>query len=194
MDIIRAFIAIDIDKHNKQKISGIISYLKTANADIKWITENQIHLTLKFLGNIEQNKIQDISKILKSIAMDFSPFNIQFSGIGAFPNILHPRVIWLGMNKGKESLKLLNNKIETELERLGIRKEKREYKAHLTLGRVRTLKNVSKLITLINEAKFHPQEEIKIDKLILFQSTLTAKGAIHSPLSNVYLSTPVGEV
>ena len=182
MNTIRAFIAVEIDPKNKQKLCDLIIQLKKSNPDIKWATENQMHLTLKFLGNIEQNMVQKISEVLKSIADNFNVFTIQFSKIGAFPNMRRPRVIWLGIDKGAEFLKLLNNKIETELEKLGFKKENREYKTHLTLGRVKSLKNISELIRLIDEADFQSQDEIKIDKLILFQSTLTPKGAIYTPL------------
>jgi len=142
-----------------------------------------MHLTLKFLGNIEQENVQKISDVLKTIAAVFSAFNIQFSQIGAFPNHERPRVIWLGIEKGSEALRLLNNKIECELEKIGFQKEKREYKSHLTLGRVKSLKNISGLSRLINEAEFQFQDEIKIDRLILFQSTLTSKGALYTPLT-----------
>jgi len=183
VNTIRAFIAIEIDPPHKEKISALISHLKKSNADIKWVTENQMHLTLKFLGNIEQENVQKISDVLKTIAAVFSAFNIQFSQIGAFPNHERPRVIWLGIEKGSEALRLLNNKIECELEKIGFQKEKREYKSHLTLGRVKSLKNISGLSRLINEAEFQFQDEIKIDRLILFQSTLTSKGALYTPLT-----------
>ena len=181
--MIRAFIAVEIDAPHKEKLSALISYLKKSNASVKWVTENQMHLTLKFLGNIGQENVQKISGVLKATAGDFSTFNILFSKIGAFPNYERPRIIWLGIEKGKESLKLLNNKVECELEKIGFSKEKREYKAHLTLGRVKSLKNIPGLSRLINEADLQFQDEIKIDKLILFQSTLTPKGAIYTPLT-----------
>lgn len=142
-----------------------------------------MHLTMKFLGNIEQSKVQKISKLLKNIASDFNSFTIQFSNIGGFPNMQRPRVVWMGIKKGSESLKHLNNKVECELEKIGFEKEKREYKAHLTLGRVKSLKNIPDLTRLINEAVLQFQGKIIIDKLMLFQSTLTPKGAIYTPLA-----------
>jgi len=181
--MIRAFIAVEIDKTNKQRLSKLISDLKKSNTDIKWVGENQMHLTLKFLGNIEQDRVQVISGALKSIADNFKGFNIRLSKIGAFPNLRRPRVIWLDIDKGAEELKSLSNKIEIELEKIGFKKEKREFKAHLTLGRVRSLKVIENLEKIINETDFQPPNEIKIDKLILFQSTLTPKGAIYTPLS-----------
>ncbi|MFC1666716.1 RNA 2',3'-cyclic phosphodiesterase [Candidatus Omnitrophota bacterium] len=181
MNTIRAFIAVEIDPPNKQKLSELISKLKRSNADIKWATENQMHLTLKFLGNIQENKIRDISLVLKSITDNVSEFYIRLSAIGTFPNMKRPRVIWMGIDNSRP-LKALSNKIETELEKIGTQRENREYKAHFTLGRVRTSKNIPGLMKLLNEVDFCSQDEIKIDKIILFQSTLTPKGAIYTPL------------
>ena len=182
--MIRAFIAAEIDLPNKKKISDLISELKKSKADVKWITENQIHITLKFLGNTGEEQIQKISGVLDGISRNFSAFDIRFSKLGAFPNMKRPRVIWIGVEKGGDLLSSLNEKIETELEKIGFTKEKREYKAHLTLGRVKSLKNITSLTESIDKIDFQPTGEIKIDRLTLFQSTLTPKGAIYSPLSN----------
>lgn len=187
MNTIRAFIAVEIGHPHKQKILDLVTQLKKTNADIKWATENQMHLTLKFLGNIEQGKVGEISNILKDIADDSSAFSIQFSKIGAFPNMRRPRVIWIGVEEGDEPLKLLNNRIETGLEKLGFKKEDREYKSHLTLGRVKSLKNISELVKLIDKANLQFQDEIKINELTLFQSTLTPKGAIYTPIAYHHL-------
>ncbi len=181
--MIRAFIAVEIDLPNKQKISGLISELKKTKADVKWITENQIHITLKFLGNIDEERVQKISDALDHISKNSKTFDVRFSELGAFPNMKRPRVIWIGVEKGGDLLKLLNKKIEIELEKLGFVKEKREYKAHLTLGRVKSLNNITSLAESIDKIEFQPTGETKIERLILFQSTLTPKGAIYSPLS-----------
>ncbi|MEK6732705.1 MAG: RNA 2',3'-cyclic phosphodiesterase [Candidatus Omnitrophota bacterium] len=195
MPSIRAFIAVEIDPQTKQKISALVSSLKKSDADVKWITEDQMHLTLKFLGNVEQSKIQEISAALNSISTNFSPFTIHLSNIGAFPNINHPRVIWLGIDIGAEELKILAEKIETGLEKLGFNpstslgtgKEDREFKAHLTLGRVKSSKNIANLIKLLKETVFSLNADIPIEEIILFQSTLFPKGAIYTKLWTAYL-------
>ena len=102
MNTLRTFIAVEIDSQTKQKISDLIASLKKSNADVKWVTKDQMHLTLKFLGNIEQNKVQEISDVLKSIADNFKPFSISLSAIAGFPNLNRPKVIWLGIEKGAE--------------------------------------------------------------------------------------------
>lgn len=183
MNTIRAFIAVEIDPQTKQKISGLISSLKKSNADVKWVAEEQMHLTLKFLGNIEQTKIQEISDTLNSISANSSPFTIHLSQLGAFPNIDHPRVIWLGIDKGADMLKTFAEKIELGLEKLRIKRETRGFKSHLTLGRVKSSKNMLNLVKLLKETAFYSETDISIDELILFQSTLTPKNAIYTILS-----------
>ena len=178
----RTFIAIEIDGINKKILSDVISSLKKSDTNIKWITQDQMHLTLKFLGNVEENTIKNISDAIKSIATNYKKFNLSFSKIGAFPNTKQPRVIWIGIEKGKNELKILNEKIEAECEKLGFEKEKREYRPHLTLGRVKSLKNITNLTNIIDETNFDPQGNVKINKLTLFKSTLTPKGAIYDVL------------
>lgn len=189
MSTIRAFIAVEIDPQTKQKISDLISSLKKSEADVKWINEEQMHLTLKFLGNIEQNKVQEISNALKSIADNFKPFSISLSNIGGFPNLNHPRVIWLGIDKGADTVKTLAEKIESGLEKLGFRKESREFKAHLTLGRIRSSKNMPNLTKLLKETTFSSENDVNITELILFQSALTSKGATYTVLSKNKFTT-----
>ena len=187
MSSMRAFIAVEIDPKAKQKISEFISILKKSEADVKWATEDQMHLTLKFLGNIYKDKIQGISDAISTISNNFKSFTINFSEIGAFPNINHPRVIWLGINKGSESLKILNNKIESALEKLGFTKESRKFEPHLTLARIRSSKNISNLKKLIGEISCDIGNEMPIGKLILFQSKLNPKGAVYSVLLEKFL-------
>jgi len=183
MGNIRAFIAVEIEDQAKQKILELITSLKKSSADIKWITENQIHVTLEFLGTIAQDKIKAISDNLSAISKDFKPFTITFFKIGAFPNLSHPKVIWLGIDKGAEALGELNKAIENNLEKLGFEKEIRGFKAHLTLGRVKSTKNISGLIDILEKQPLISIEPSQINSLTLFQSSLTPKGAIYSNLS-----------
>lgn len=185
--MIRSFIAVEIDPPKKQKLSALISNLKTSEAGVKWVNESQMHLTLKFLGDIKEEKVREISDTLKSVADTSSAFSIRLSSIGAFPNMHKPRVIWIDIDKGKEELKLLAGQIENELEKSGFTREKRGFKAHLTLGRVKSLKNISNLIGLIKKTEISLHDEIEIKEIILFRSTLKPTGAIYTPISRFNL-------
>ncbi|MBU1007356.1 MAG: RNA 2',3'-cyclic phosphodiesterase [Candidatus Omnitrophica bacterium] len=184
----RAFIAIDLDLAHKQKISGLISDLKQANADVKWANEGQLHITLKFLGNIGDIELEQVSGIIKDIAINTKTFAISLSGISVFPDTHRPNVVWVGIDKGADILKFLVDKIGSRLESAGLKKEKREFRAHLTLGRAKSLKNINYLTELIKKTDFRPTDKIEIKNIILFQSTLTPKGAVHTPLAKFKLS------
>lgn len=187
MGAIRAFIAVEIYDQAKQKISGLISNLKKSDTDLKWITEDQMHITLKFLGNVDKNAIQGISEEISNISSTFNSFRINFYKIGAFPDLKHPNVLWLGIDKGASDLKMLNKKIENALGKLGFKVENREFKPHLTLARIKSLKNISNLTKLVEEMDFNSWDDLEINKLALYQSSLTPKGAIHTIITEKYL-------
>jgi len=184
--MLRAFIAVEIDEQSKQKVLELVSCLKKSCADVKWLDETQMHLTLKFLGGVPADKINGISEALSGISGAFESFPITLSGIGVFPDLKHPAVLWLGVDKGAESLETLNDKIENALEKIGFQKEKRKFKPHLTLGRVKSSKNMPGLLKLIGNTSFEHKEDIKINELSLFQSALNPKGAIYNKLSTSF--------
>ena len=146
-----------------------------------------MHITLKFLGNIGKNSIQEISDEMSNISSVFNSFTINFHKIGAFPNLKHPNVLWLGIDKGASNLKMLNKEIENALGKLGFKEENREFKPHLTLARIRSLKNMSNLTKLIEETDFNLWDDLEINKLALYQSILNPKGAIHTIITEKYL-------
>lgn len=187
MASIRSFIAAEIDIETKQKITALISELKKSEADVKWLTENKIHITLKFLGDIETEKIDKISAVIKNCSGDFKKFAITLSDLGCFPDTTKPRVVWIGIANGKETLKSINTKIENELENIGIKKESRDFKAHITLGRVRSFKNTVDLTKKMKEINLENFREITVQDITLYQSTLTPKGAVYSPLETYEL-------
>lgn len=179
MNTFRAFIAVEIDGRARQKISELISNLKKSGADAKWITENQMHLTLKFLGNISEEDIQKISDALSGVSNNFNSFMINFSRIGAFPNLDHPAVLWLGVDKGADYLKTLAGEIENALEKSGFAREAREFQPHLTLARIKSPKNMPELARLARKTDFI-SGDVQINKLVLFKSRLSPKGAIYT--------------
>ena len=160
---------------------------------VKWVKPDGIHLTLKFLGNIPTSKISLIKEVLDSIAKETVSFQIALSKIGAFPKIDYPRVIWVGLEEGKDKTIELNRKLEERLEKIGFPKESRSFQPHLTLGRVKSSKNkggLKKSIELLNrdlppllscESK-KGGAKMTVSEIKLFKSTLTPKGAIYTCL------------
>lgn len=180
----RVFIAIPLNEEIHRELLLLQDRLRKSNADVKWANPSNIHLTLKFLGKIDDKQFENIKSSLKEIIKPHKPFDIYLSSIGAFPNINFPHVIWVGVDKGKKESGNLQKDIETVLLKIGFEKEKHGFTPHLTLGRVRSEKNKSQLIEAMEKEKdFTSQGKVSVNKITLFQSTLTAKGPIYTPLA-----------
>ncbi|MCM8783282.1 MAG: RNA 2',3'-cyclic phosphodiesterase [Candidatus Omnitrophica bacterium] len=180
---IRTFIAIEIPEPLRKEFSQLQNELKKSDADVKWVDPKNMHLTLKFLGNTEEKELREIKEVLEKNIQDTNPFEINFFRLGAFPKLDFPRVIWVGIEKGKENLTLLAEKIEKCLVQRGFPKEKKPYSCHLTLGRLRSFKNKDKLKKIFEERiNFRTENNLIVDKIFLFKSELTSLGPIYTKL------------
>lgn len=186
----RTFIAIELSDEIRSSLAQIESHLKYSGADVKWVDEKNIHLTLKFLGEIDEEKCDKIKAILDQIAGSTGSFEISVKDIGAFPKIDHPRVIWVGLDKGAAESKLLAEKIDETLSGIGFEKETRPFTAHLTIGRVRSSKNKQALKEKIGSFGLQEARNKRqvVSSIILFQSKLTPKGPIYTKLHEARLS------
>lgn len=181
-DAIRVFIAIELNKGIHSELASLQAVLKKSNADIKWVSPESIHLTLKFLGNIDPRKIKEIEKILNEIATGVEPFVLTLKDIGAFPNLDYPRIIWVGVESGAAQSEQFAKLLEEKLEKIGIPREDREFHAHITLGRVKSLKNKDNLKEIIEATKFEAGSAVDVNHLTLFKSQLTRDGSVYTPL------------
>lgn len=178
----RTFIAIELDEEIKKALTKIQSEFKNIDLDIKWVKPQNIHLTIKFLGEVKESKIPEINQALKETCNYIKPFVIETENLGVFPNIKFPRVIWAGLKEENEELKKLVNLLEEKLVKLKFSKEKRGFSAHLTLGRFRSQKNKEDFIEKLNQIKVaNLRQEVKSVKL--FKSTLTPQGPIYEELN-----------
>ena len=182
-ETIRVFIAIELDKETQSYLSNIQSELKETEADVKWVKSENIHLTLKFLGNIDLSKINQIKEILTKISQENTEFTIELSGIGAFPKMEYPRVIWIGIEKNQDKVIKITEDLQERLTTLGIPEENRPFQAHLTLGRVKSNLNRSILVEKLKNIKLPQKPSQSVNKLTLFKSTLTPGGPIYEILS-----------
>ncbi|MBL7071001.1 MAG: RNA 2',3'-cyclic phosphodiesterase [Candidatus Omnitrophica bacterium] len=185
-DKIRCFIAIELSKEIKQALEEIESKLQETIRGVKWVNPDNIHLTLKFLGNIEASAVEDIKKILDGAASGAGPFKIKLSNAGAFPDPARPRVIWIGIDEGTKESTDLADLIEQKAEPLGIEKEGRPFHPHLTLARVKFLKDRDSVKNAFTSLKV-PHAEMTAPKITLFQSNLTPQGAVYTPIHQVEL-------
>lgn len=186
----RTFIAIELSDEIKSSLSQIESHLKYSGADVKWVDEKNIHLTLKFLGEIDEEKCNKVKDILDKIAGSSKSFEINIKDIGAFPKIDYPRVIWVGLDKGAAESRSLAEKIDEALSGIGFEKETRPFTAHLTIGRVRSSKNKQALKEKMGSIGLQETRNKRqvVSSIILFQSKLTPKGSIYTKLHEARLS------
>lgn len=183
----RIFIAIEIPEGVRNLLGQIQTHLKYAGADVKWVVKENVHLTLKFLGEVSEDKISYIKSILDEIGKSTKSFELNLKDIGAFPKIEYPRVIWVGLGKGAPESKALAERIDEALSKIGFQKETRPFASHLTIGRVRSPKNREVLKEKIESYQLSTISYQLIGSVILFQSTLTPRGSIYTKLHEVQL-------
>jgi len=183
--LLRSFLAIEIPKVILENIEKLQKDLKSSHADIKWVDPEKIHLTVKFFGNIEESKIEPIIKSVESVTKTFSPFKLSVKGIGGFPNLKSPRVIWIGVIDEDGVLAKFQAQLETHFEKIGFEAEQRDFRPHLTLGRMKSLKRKDELINRIERFKDNDFGVFKVERVILFKSDLTKEGPIYTALKEV---------
>jgi len=187
MTTIRSFIAIPLNAEIISHIEKIQKDLKTLSADVKWVNPRSIHLTLKFLGGIEEGDIEKIAQGIQDGITGFKPWSAAVKNVGAFPSLKSPRVVWIGIEDLGGQLIKLQNQIEKEMANLGFEEEKRKFSAHLTLGRVRSPKGKNELVKYLLDEREQVFGEIKVDRAILFKSELKPTGAVYTVLKEFTL-------
>jgi len=178
---IRSFIAFDINSESTlEKIATIQNLLTKTGADLKLVEPKNIHITLRFLGNITPNTAEKIFEEMKKI--QFIPFNVKICGTGAFPNPRYPRVVWAGITEGADQLRSIFNQLEPRLQGLGFSPDPKGFSPHLTIARVKSGRNKTELARFLNENASYEFGTVHADCLRLKRSDLTPKGPIYSTL------------
>jgi len=180
----RCFIALELSKEAKEELARIIDFLKDSGSDVKWVSPAGVHLTLKFLGYTDEEKIGRIALSLKEIAAGQKPFDVLLNAIGVFPGWSAARVLWVGVGEGADKVKTLAGEVASRMQKEGFEEETRPFSAHLTLGRIRSGKNKDRLKALAEKVDVRPASS-HIERIILFKSDLTPQGAVYTPLEIV---------
>ena len=190
--MIRSFIAIDIDPHVTESISHAIAELRPIIPAVRWVPATNFHLTIKFLGDIEEARINSVAAVLEEQLRPFPGFSINAKGLGVFPDLRRPRILWVGL-AGTQLLTLVA-RVESALQALGFVAEKRPFTPHLTIARWRQFDRPSQALS---EALAHWRDcefgETTIDKVVLYQSVLRPAGATYQTLKVVSLNQQPGE-
>lgn len=184
--LIRSFIAFDITEQLIiEKIRGIQNELVNLGADLKLVEPANLHITLRFLGEIAPSVVENIKK--KMVGVKFKPFKIELKGLGAFPNLNNIRVIWVGIEKGSAELAKIAEELNEGLRGLPIKKEDKPFSPHLTIARTRSSRMRDKLSKYIKGMSEYKVGELMLKSLKLKRSVLTSKGPVYSTLFEVEL-------
>jgi RNA 2',3'-cyclic 3'-phosphodiesterase len=191
--MIRAFIAIDIPDDVRAAIGEAQARLKRAHVGLKisWTKIDNPHLTLQFLGYVEEPAIDKIKSALQSVAAQHQPFEIAVRGAGAFPNEGRARVIWVGCADAAGKLKAIAQGVQAALQPLGFEPELREFSAHLTLGRIKFPRPDAALTKALDSIKNQAFGIMRVEAIHLFESQLNPAGSIYNKLSSHWLKGDV---
>ncbi|WP_405277124.1 RNA 2',3'-cyclic phosphodiesterase [Methanobrevibacter sp.] len=180
MSQLRAFLAIDVDEDLKAKMYRIVKEFKQIDARIKYVELENLHLTLKFFGDIDTEGIDLLSSKIENVVSNFDKFTVKIKGCGAFPNTNRIKVIWLGLDEDA-IVKQLHDELDKEFVKLGFDKD-RKFSTHLTIGRMKSAKGKDKVKSKIEEFSEVEIGEMCVDKIILKKSTLTPQGPIYDDI------------
>jgi 2'-5' RNA ligase len=183
----RLFLGIELPEPLVGEIGRVQSLLRASRADVRWVEPGNAHLTLKFLGEVGERRVAAIDAALREPVAAATCHDLDAVGIGAFPNEARPRVLWAGVEGAIRELAALQQRVEAALETLGFDREGRHFSPHVTIGRVRRPVHLENLSAAIRELRHEPLGVITVAEVVLFESTLTPKGARYQPRSRYRL-------
>jgi 2'-5' RNA ligase len=186
-NMMRAFVGIDINEAVRQNLLAAQRQLTGTGAQMKLVEPENIHVTMKFLGDIREDQTGAITEALRAAAEGVKSFEISVRGVGAFPNISYIRVIWAGVSDGREQIISIQKRIDQNLAKLGFKPE-RDFVPHLTLARVKSAAGKEKLVSFLKTMTNAEFGSSRADAIELKQSTLTPKGPIYSALARIELA------
>jgi RNA 2',3'-cyclic 3'-phosphodiesterase len=179
---VRLFVALDLPEAVRRALADLIATLAPKSTGARWVKAENLHVTLKFIGHVDRDKLRPIQDALAALH-PAEPVSLDFRGMGFFPNEYHPRVVWCGV-QASPNLAALAADIERALEPLGIVPETRQYTPHLTLARFKTEDGVSDLVKAANEMKSYDFGGTRETKFHLYESLLKPSGAQYNRLAS----------
>ena len=188
MERTRLFWAVNLPAEIKSKLTSLQSLMQGVPADVKWVEQQNLHLTVKFMGDVDRTKINDLVQAVKMAVADCGPISLELRGTGFFPHSRQPRVIWVGVRGEVDKFRRLHHLVEKSLIALGIPSESKVFSPHLTVGRVRSPKGVGDLVhNLESTQELNCFGRLDVTTIELMASELTLKGPVYSVVAGVRL-------
>ncbi|MBI4548988.1 MAG: RNA 2',3'-cyclic phosphodiesterase [Ignavibacteriae bacterium] len=186
MPPIRAFIAFETPYEIRDEIYALQSQLKNSQADVRWEFLEKFHVTIKFLGNVDEQALPDVISSIETALGKYTCFDVTYQGLGAFPNLRNPRVIWVSCVNADGILEKAKNELDDALLPLGFEKEDRTFHPHITLGRVKSSKRLKNLTPMLEKLTFEPRSTT-ISEILVMKSVLKPEGSVYSILKSIQL-------
>lgn len=181
---IRSFVALELTDEVREQLAVLLQRLQRTSAAVKWVEPENLHLTLKFLGEVPEEQIELVGETLKAVAQATEPFSFTVKGVGGFPDLRRPRVLWVGV-EALQALIKLQQLVEKAMEQLGFPPEYRVYHPHITIGRVKTVTGIEKVREILREYADVKFGEVLASHLTLFRSDLSREGPTYTPLAKL---------
>jgi 2'-5' RNA ligase len=188
MSSIRTFIAIETPADVRAEMVRVQEILRASEADVRWETPDKFHITIRFLGNIEESKLGGVVSKIESVAGSFHPFPLVYESVGAFPNIGHPNIVWIGSQNPDGTLVRLKDALDRGLQPYGFEIEKRAFHPHVTLGRVKGQRGIRDLTRILEKCTFEPRSAT-VGGIFVMRSMLKPQGAEYSLVRSIPLPT-----
>jgi RNA 2',3'-cyclic 3'-phosphodiesterase len=183
MALLRLFIAADISGEQREGVSLLMNALQKGihftNAHPAWVGVESLHITLKFLGNVESSTVDRISRALEPELRRFPAFRFSVQNLGIFPNPHRPQVLWIGMKQGAKGMRELQALVDRVLAPMGFKPEQRAFHPHLTLARIKSLRGAEAMMDIVNSHKHSDVGESDLTFLTLYESHLSTEGATY---------------
>lgn len=189
MSRLRTFIGLDLGKPLRGRIVSLQEKLAQTGCDVKWVEAENIHVTMLFLGEVEDRELMAVCQAVEEGAKAIPAFSLTIEGVGCFPNLRRPRVVWVGVGQGRQEVIALHDAIEKPLLQLGCyRREDRPYTPHITLGRIRSDRPMDKLTAELARQQSWKAGDTTIQEVHVMSSQLTPQGPIYTILSRAKLT------
>ncbi len=188
MSRLRTFIAVAVDRAIRGRLVSLQAALARSAEGVKWVEEENLHVTLLFLGDVDERDVTEVCRTVAKVCAAHEPFLLRVEGVGCFPQAKRPRTIWAGISSGTKELIALHAALEPALSELGCyRHEERQYTPHLTLGRVKHSDNGQALVSALQRHTDWVGGECEVAEILVMSSQLTPRGPIYGVLSTAEL-------